>query len=119
MGKGGQRLKHGGNDDVSGVDAGAITESGVKQKKRALSGSAKRQKKRLKPGSYNEARNDSDRKSNSSIGRVGSLKSSDKGLGSIKASNSRVSDKQTRRNARRLEKKKTAAEIESRGGDMF
>jgi hypothetical protein len=119
MGKGGQRLKHGGVDDESRVDSVSITESGVKQKKRPLSGSAKRQKKRLKPGSYNEARIDSDRKSNSSTGQVGSLKSSDKGLGNIEARNIRVSDKQTRRNARRLEKKKSAAEIESRGGDMF
>ena len=33
MGKGGQQLKHGGVHDESRVDSGAITESGVKQKK--------------------------------------------------------------------------------------
>lgn len=119
IGTGGQRLKHGGVDDESRVDAGAISESGVKQKKRALSGSAKRQKKRLKPGFSNEARINSDQKSNSSIGQIACLKGPGKGSSSIEANNSRVSDKKARRNARRLEKKKTAAEIDSRGGDMF
>lgn len=46
MGKGGQQLKHGGVHDENRVDSGAITESGVKQKKRSLLGSAKRQKKK-------------------------------------------------------------------------
>jgi hypothetical protein len=112
-------LKHGGVDDESRVDAGAISESGVKQKKRALSGSAKRQKKRLKPGFSNEARINSDQKSNSSIGQIACLKGPGKGSSNIEANNSRVSDKKARRNARRLEKKKTAAEIDIRGGDMF
>lgn len=119
IGKGGQRLKHGSVDvNESRVVAGAIDESGVKQKKRSLSGSAKRQKKRLKPGLYNEARIDSEQKCNSSISHGGTSKSPDKGLGNTEASNSRANDKQARRNAR-LEKKKTAAEIDSRGGDMF
>lgn len=120
IGKGGQRSKHGSGDvNESRVGAGAIDESGVKQKKRALSGSAKRQKKRRKPGLYNEARIDSEQKCNSSISHGGTLKRPDKGLGNIEAINSRANDKQARRNARRLEKKETAAEIDSRGGDMF
>lgn len=118
--KGAQRLKQG--SDESRVIGGVNNGSAAIPQKKSLSGSAKRKKKMMasqvgrfvrvsaaKQGSSNETRIDIGCKRDSSDNQVNNNKSARKGSGKVEETKGKVSEKQARRNARRLEKKKTTA----------
>jgi alkylated DNA repair dioxygenase AlkB len=117
VGKGGQPSKQG--DDESRVSGEVNNGSGAKPKKKTLSGSAKRKKKMMvaqvgrpaqvsavKQVSSNKTMNKIHGKKNCSDDRISNHKSAEKGSGKLQGSNGKLSEKQARRNARRLEKKK-------------
>jgi len=122
VGKGGQPSKQG--DDESRVSGGVNNGSDAIPKKKSLSGSAKRKKKMtaaqvgrpaqacaVKHGSSNETRIEIHGRKISNDDQITNNKCAERGSGKLEASNNRVREKQARRNARRLEKKKSSTDV--------
>ena len=122
VGKGGQPSKQG--DDESRVSGGVNNGSGAISRKKSLSGSAKRKKKMtaaqvgrpaqasaVKHGSSNETRIEIHGRKISNDDQITNNKCAERGSGKLEASNNRVREKQARRNARRLEKKKSSTDV--------
>mmetsp|Transcript_492 Transcript_492/g.984 ORF Transcript_492/g.984 Transcript_492/m.984 type:complete len:357 (+) Transcript_492:245-1315(+) len=113
VGKGGKRSQRG--DDRGGVSGKMKEGKDVRPKGKSLSGSAKRRKKMTKKsGTEPEKSSETTNQNSNSSERVGTSKHNpEKGPGkpkvATKASEQQKSEKQARRNARRLEKKKADA----------
>ncbi len=110
---GAQRSKHG--DDKSGVSGRVNGGAGSILKKKSLSGSAKKRKKIMKTQGgrhvqLSAMKQGMELDSNRNSREHEVMKSPEAGWGKLEARSVKISEKQARRNARRLDKKKEAAD---------